>query len=397
MYDNVLAETLYIEKLYGEYISHVNRYQNLQRMSIFARYLNINKAASTFNHDVNATFDRYNSGIQYDIYDYTPLFMSSQVINDAADTPDLKGQQFAGPLTITVYTIKEPRIEDLLIFNRPPQEGLEVFRVDHVRAALNAMQSAPNANWFELTLEYAPIENLDKLNYLNHYIYSLPLQKYLFAKDFEREVKQTQKLVDIFMAFEKINFNDKCDLYYYTTPDGQKIAPLFENSLIYNLLAMKGPYEDHFYNFNRPYGVNRFGSELALDIETGVIIDFIPEGTFNFYDTIEDAVKPLNVYEVAHLIGLWIWERDRERYKQIRIPERAVLPNIACMCDDGRIRGTAYDPELGIQGDVDELGFNVSGIGADEDERAIRRAKFEPKLGITGKTEDLPINTFKRE
>ncbi len=327
MYNNVLDENKYVENIYGEYLTNINRYQNLKRNSIFVRYLNINKEASTFISDTKSTFDRYNSGVQYDIYDYTPLFSSSQVINEIESSNDLIGFQFSAPLTVTVYTIKTPRIEDLLIFNRPPQDGFEIFRVSRISSSLNAMNSSPTTSWFQLTLEYAPIEDLNKLNYLNHYAYSLPLQKNLFLKEFKRELQETDLLVSVFSLFEKNHFSSFYDLYYMNY-NGLKIVPLYENYIIYELLANKGPYEDHFYNFKRPYGINRFGKEGFIDITHGNKIERLKDliiPNYKYSDYILNMKYPLSIYELCHYIKLWIWERDKTKYNIIfKTPESQV-------------------------------------------------------------------------
>ena len=362
MYDNIFAETLYIENLYGEYISTVNRYQNVRRPSIFGRYLNINKEASVYNTDGNATFDRYNSGIQYDIYEYTPLFLTSQVLNDASDNSDLKGQQFSGPLNVTVYTIEKPRIEDLLIFNRPPQKGIEIFRVNSIRASINAMESSPNANWFELTLEYAPLIDVTKINFLNHYAYSLPLQKYVFATEFERQLKETDNMMKLLSSFSDSNFNKKYELYTYRLDNGKLIAPLLENRLIYNFLATKSEYQDHFNNIPRPYGCHSHGGwddpgDYALDISDGNLIHYIPS-SIEFVNHISEQLTPPNIYQVGHLIGLWIWDRDRARYPEYKPKQNSIFPNLEYRVNNDLAAVTKCVPKVGLTVDVSKLPLN---------------------------------------
>lgn len=362
MYENIFAETLYIEKLYGEYISTVNRYQNVNRPSIFGRYLNINKDASTFNADNNSVFDRYNSGIQYDIYDYTPLFFTSQVLNDASDNSDMKGQQFAGPLNVTIYTIEKPRIEDLLIFNRPPQKGIEIFRVNNIRASINAMESSPNANWFELTLEYAPLVDINKLNFLNHYAYSLPLQKYIFATEFERHLKDTEKMAEMLTSFQAQSFNQKYEVFTFVNEDGRVIAPLLENHIIYNFLAFKSQYQDHFNNIYRPYGCHYHGGyddpgDYALDISTGKLIRYSPS-SISFVDRIIDQEGTPNIYQLAHLIGLWIWERDKGRYPEFKPKQNSTFPNLEYRLGNDLEAVVKCNPKIGLTADISKLPLN---------------------------------------
>ena len=46
MYNNLLAEIPYVEKVYEEYLSLVNYYANFSRQAIFCRYFNIDVAKS---------------------------------------------------------------------------------------------------------------------------------------------------------------------------------------------------------------------------------------------------------------------------------------------------------------------------------------------------------------
>lgn len=360
MFDNIFGETLYIEKLYGEYISFVNRYQNFNRQSAFCRYLNINKSASTYNTETNSTFDRYNSGIQYDIYDYTPLFYSSQVINDASDATDLKGQMFQGSLNVITYSIEKPRIEDIIIFNRPPQQGVEIFRVDHIRASINAMNSNPNANWFELTLEYAPIIDLSKLNSLNHYVYSLSMQKNIFSSEFKRMILETEKMNDLFKYLINNNFDKSKELFYFEQ-DGQKIVPLYENYIIYDFLAHKPEYQNHFDNILRPYGILNFSNSsgfLSLDTLEPINITY-PDNLIFSPDILEQNV-PVNLFQMVHLIQLWIWERDKNSYPFYKPPDNSVYVTkdniVPYNLNSSNVK---CDPKVGLKIDISKLPFNL--------------------------------------
>ena len=361
MFDNVLPESVYIEELYGEYLTFVNRYQNLRRASIFGKYLNINKAASGYDDNVKSTFDRYESGVQYDIYDYTPFFYTAQVINEGQNVPDLKGQMFQGSLNLIIYTINEPRIEDLVIFNRPPQKGVEIFRVDHIRASINAMASVPNANWFELTLDYAPLVNLDKLNYLNHYAYSLPMQKYIYASDFYRQVKETEHMNKLFYDFYLTCFDYKNELYFYLDHDNNKIAPLYENKLIYNFLALKNQYQDHFNNIPRPFGIKSFKEPSGyLNLNTQNKEEWNLEDSFDFVETILYQTEKINVFQAVHLIGLWIWDRDRILYPEYKPPENGIYPNLSKKSKNGlNSNNTFCNNPVGLMTDVSKLPINT--------------------------------------
>lgn len=325
MFDNNIVETLYVEKLYTFFLQTVNRYHNIERKSVFCRYLNINPSASGYDLNSAGTFDRYNSGVQYDLYEYTPLYYSSQVVNESTDVSDMKGQMFQGSLSVITYTIKTPHIEDLIIFNRAPQIGTEIFRVDHIRASINAMDSTPNVNWFELTLEYAPLVEFNKLNILNKYAYTMPMQKYISISDFSRLVNDTTRFVEIWKQFITESYDKNSELYTYTY-NGNVYAPLAENQIIYKFLATKNEFQDHFNNVPRPYGVKYLGESGFYNLSNKTISTDVPLPMCNFSNTIIDQSNPVNIFEIVHLIRLWVWERQRDKFYEYKTPESPLYP-----------------------------------------------------------------------
>ena len=53
MFNNIFVEPILIEQYHSEFFKLINYYQNLNRNSIFCRYLNINKFESTFDTNIN--------------------------------------------------------------------------------------------------------------------------------------------------------------------------------------------------------------------------------------------------------------------------------------------------------------------------------------------------------
>jgi hypothetical protein len=332
MYNNVLPETIFTQQIYEEYLKLIGKYQNLSRPSIFCRYLNINVNESSYNIKTDSTFDHYNSGIRYDVYDYTPLFYTSQIVNDSIDQPELMGQMFHATSNVVVYTIKDVRIEDLVLFSYSPQTEGEIFRVTNSRIALNAKTAVIPTNWYELTLEYAPVIDYKKLNLLNFYTYTLTLEKYLLSTDFKRMVRETDKMAGLFKELEE-TFDPTTELYYLNTQDGQKIAPLQHNKIIYDFLANLNSYEGYFTRISRPFGIKEYGDTKFLNITTGQIMDTfdpvllmidiehfefdIQHEDFVFVnedDVIESILSyngKINLFDMTQLIDLWIWYKDR--------------------------------------------------------------------------------------
>ena len=297
MYENILVETGIIEKTYSEYLKLIDYYRNVKRPSIFGRYLNINVDHSVFDIGADVVFDRYGSGVRYDVYDYTPFYYTSQVINDAASNMDLKGQMFNGYLNVTTYSIEKPRIEDLVVFSYPPQDGTEIFRVSTIRASLNAMNSTPGLNWNELTLEYAPLIDIQNLNFLNRYVYSLAEEQYMLYDKFSVYIKQLEKLSQLFKIMQK-TFNNTYEGYV----DQNNIIPLEANNVIYEFLTKAIKYNKYFETSYRPFIVKNYSAIECIDLNGSVVdcpeVIITTKGILDYNDSI-------NIYDLAALVKQW--------------------------------------------------------------------------------------------
>lgn len=314
MFENALYETPYVEQIYTEYLSFINRYNNLQRKSIFCRYYNINKNASSFNKETGVVFDRYNSGVLYDLYDYTPLHAMTNIVNESANEEDMAGQKFIANADITTYTIKEPRIEDLVVFNNKPLDGSEIFRVSNIRASINSMNSSPNINWFQCSIEYAPIIDVSKINILNHYVYCLPMQKYLFHDDFTRFVKNVQTFNKILTNFEKSWFDNYQELYFINI-NGERFFPKYENKILYEFLAKKNFLSDQFANIKRPYSVSHISDmELKCDCLQEDYCSYYNLKPHNINISCLDENYQYDIFDICEIIHQWQWYLNYEKY-----------------------------------------------------------------------------------
>ena len=197
---------------YDEYLGLINSYQNFKRKSVFLRYLNINVDSSEYKEKTEGTYDKHHSGIIYDIYDYTPAYLTSQVVNRSANREDLNGLKFDGELEIVIYTIDTPRINDLIVFPYEPLKADEVFRVREVNTALSALHK--DVTHFRLTLEYAPLTTLTDLNYINMTVYSMIREENLPQTLYLRIIEQTRIINESFKIAAE-NFDEQTELYYY--------------------------------------------------------------------------------------------------------------------------------------------------------------------------------------
>jgi hypothetical protein len=271
--ENVLNEPIQVNLYFKEYLQKIISYLNISRNSLFIRYLNINKKASTYkDENTKGTFDHYNSGIYFDIYDYTPAFSISAVTNTSTDKSDMSGMIFDALGEITIYSINEPRIGDLINFPYGPSKSDEVFRVIQIDVSMYVKEIGIKIH--KLTLEYAPLKDLSKLNILNNYVYYLPKEKNILQKEYISNLDIINKNKEIITSL-KDNFSQKYELYYLTE---NKYAPLELNQEIYNFLSYE-VYQDRFFDFTpKPFGVKNYNIEFkdkAIDISNGKIVSYI--------------------------------------------------------------------------------------------------------------------------
>lgn len=318
MIDNLLYETPYVEQIYTEYLTHINRYQNKNRRGIFCRYYNININASDYNTEMLSTFDRYSSGIVYDIYDYTPLYSITPIVNEIMNDQQSVGQRFIANSDITIFTIKEPHIEDLVVFNNNPLNGSEIFRVSNIRASINSMNSNPNTYWFQNSIEYANIPNLDGLHILNHYIYSIPMEKYLLQSDFINFVNNIKTFTEVLKIFQKKYFDPYQELYFIYI-NGHKFFPKYENRIIYTFLTSKYSiithFSDQFNLIKRPYTVKYIEKrEMLCDCLNEVYTNCCKDKDYTVSINDLDVNFDYDIFDIANLMNQWVWYGDKEKY-----------------------------------------------------------------------------------
>ncbi|MBC8427399.1 MAG: hypothetical protein H8D97_00760 [Proteobacteria bacterium] len=260
MFKNALQDVPFISEYYGEYLEHVNRYKNLKRPSIFCRYLKINKDASTFHPDIKGTHDRHYSGVIYDNYEYTPAYLTPQRISQSQDDQEKTGRMFnTGPLEMTIYTIENPNHNDLVIFPYSPNDSLKCYRVVDVNIHKNAIKD--KIYFTNITIDSAPIDH-NKLTFLNSYIYLMTQEMYVPAQKYIRIIDEYKKFQEIFYILETKYWNKKYELYYYIY-NGEKIAPLKQNQIIYDFLTKRRHNTRYFTYTKIPFGVKEYSDPLG--------------------------------------------------------------------------------------------------------------------------------------
>lgn len=238
-----------VKSYHEEYLGLIKYYMNAKRSSSFIRYYNVDRDKSVFDDKLEASYDIYhNSGIRFNIYDFTPSYYLAPIVNASSNVQDLRGQMMDAQTSIVTYTIEKPQIHDLIMFYGPVASG-EIFRVSNFRTAVNAIHSDPQLHWFELELEYAPIINPGILKLSNHFVYDLSLEKYLTYENYQKFIK---KIKDVEIIFEEIKhfYNPYYDLY-----EVDHLVPIEVNE---TLLHFKNKFDQKFRRlfekFYTPYG-----------------------------------------------------------------------------------------------------------------------------------------------
>src|SRR6056297_3510356 len=193
---NIYHEPNLVAYLQKEYINLVNYYEQVSRQSIFVKYYNINMS-SIYEDKSFSTYDYYSSSnIQFDIYEFTPAYFLQAVTNRATYGEDSAGHVLEGNSSIVINTIQRPRVNDLVKFYKPVESN-EIFRVTGLSTPSNLLHSSPSSEWFELELEYAPIETTDCLNILHHYVYDLSEEKNLSLEKYKEKMKWFESVDNI--------------------------------------------------------------------------------------------------------------------------------------------------------------------------------------------------------
>lgn len=206
---NIHREPALVQDYHLEYFRLLRYYANLRRQAVFVRYYNIAFEDSSYEPVLESTYDRL--GIRFNLYEFTPAFNLTPVLNQSSYAPDLRGQMAEGFSSIVVYTIPRPRIGDVVAFYEPLKEG-EYFRVINLKTAVYGLRTDPSVEWFELDLEYAPIKKLDDLTVINRFVYDLAEEAYLPFDRFRGRLETVEEIRRV--CREIVSYYDESsDLY----------------------------------------------------------------------------------------------------------------------------------------------------------------------------------------
>lgn len=214
MSGNILIEPNIVGNYYGEYLDLIKLYSNNKRSSIFIKYLKVNKNLS-LRDNTNATYSKFGEHI-YDVYDYTPLYNFGSIVNETAEQTDLTGNMLHSFSSGVIYTIDEPNIDDLVIIEYNPNNKLnrEIFRVTNFRLSMSVKNTDRDTNWYELTLENAPIVDIQTLSINERYVFLSTKETNVLYSEYIQIIQEVEKL-DTLLETIKESFNDKYEMYSY--------------------------------------------------------------------------------------------------------------------------------------------------------------------------------------
>lgn len=284
---NAFQDPQSVQGYHNEYLNLIKYYMNTKRPSTFVRYYNIDLDNSSYDEHLEATYDMYNiTNIKFNIYDFTPSFYISPVVNATANVPDMRGQMMDSTTSIVVYTVT-PRIHDVIMFYGPIKSG-EIFRVTNMRTPVNAIHTDANLTWFELDLEYAPITEAKNLKILNHYVYDLSQESYITYDNYQKFINNISVYENILNQLN-VYYDTYYDLYQYNN-----IVPIEVNEVIIFFKRMyaikyKRLLEDYLF----PYGyLDIFNDQMFYNT-----IEDTPYMVWNYtYHTYDLAAKSVNEY-----------------------------------------------------------------------------------------------------
>ena len=291
----VIQEPKLIAEQHAEYFRLINFYQNVKRPSAFVRYYNINLDLSPNDDLTKATYDLYTkTRTQFDLYELTPSFMVGAIQNSPNPVLEMKGIMIDSASTLTLYTIPNPRIGDLVTFYEPVKSD-EVFKVSNIRLQLNSAYSSEPIRWFDVDLETAPItiNDLDSLVKNKHYVYDLTQEKNLEYSEYKKQIEWLEELKKELKKLQPYFVPEK-DLYVV---DGQIYEDI--NLLIY---YAKTEYEKRWrrlfeeikvpYGFRYNYTITKLGlDDLQLDGDQMVTTYDMETGTKMFMEPTLEAAE----------------------------------------------------------------------------------------------------------
>lgn len=257
-----ITQITQLQKYYENYFKVINQYKDITRHSLFCLYLNINKTASVYNKDIDSTYTKHYSGVVYDSFDFTPLQSVDPITNTSQLEPNSIGYKFIGESKVVTYSIKTPQIGDLILFPYTTVNKNEIYRVKEISVPLNARNDDKNY-FFQLSLEYAPIKDIEGLKVLNSFVYLTNEGVHLTKSDYILFLNDLSTLDNL---LTNSLFSSDNELYYFEH-NGSKLSSLDENYILYEFLKKYRNYLSLYLKV--PFGILDFETHYNLIYDLG--------------------------------------------------------------------------------------------------------------------------------
>lgn len=246
-----ILDSLLVGKYNAEYYDLIKRYKDLKRTSIFCRYYNINENASSNEQTVT-----YNKFSKFDIYDYTPIFRIDSILDSSQESNEKNGLKFDAEFSLNVYTIVTPRINDLITFPYEANNKNIIYRVKALSTPINSLLH--EIKYFQLSLEYASIKDIDVIKLNNHYVYLISEGRNITKNSYIEFINTIELIKPLFT-----NFDEDLELY--------SDFSLYHNKIILEFL---NKFDIYFFNVKKPFYV--LTKEPAADSrDGGLLIKYI--------------------------------------------------------------------------------------------------------------------------
>ena len=286
---NILYSPSITSDYYKNFLDTISRYRDLSTTALYCRYYNINP--SFIDGDIRDS--RFKNGIVYDRYDYTPLTMVAQTMDSHSWENDKIGLRFTTSFDINLYTIKTPRQNDLLWFNKIDNNNQLIYKVDLISTSLSSQNDGVICH--KVTLVYAPLllDSIDTLNIDNKYVYYVPEQQNIPINRYVAICNRVELLGNI---FSNLMFNERYELYHV-----EDITSLRINKLIYDFLALQNNYR-LFPLVKIPYGIKKFNN---YNQDFNLVNKFIiAENVFNYSGDFTDEMTNEMFYNLDRILWL---------------------------------------------------------------------------------------------
>lgn len=307
--NNSFLDPQMVGQYHQEYLQLIKFYQNYKRPSIFIKYYNISFDNTSFDENTNAIYDLYTtSELRFDVYDLTPTFIMSPIINNTANVQDMGGQMFESITNCVIYSIKRPRINDIITFYNPIKSE-EIYRVTNFKVPLNSLYSVGDSSLFfhELDLEIAPFKDINMLKTSNMFVYDLSEEQYIPKLDYINKINKLEKYNTILSKLTPF-YNSVNDLYCV----GYQI-PLIANQIIYQFkIKFQSNSNRLFEHIYAPYGYDIIPN---FDIIETINPECFDDGIYQLYDFDKELLTEYffmihnfdpNIYELnLHTLLYW--------------------------------------------------------------------------------------------